>query len=386
MLRTHDAKPYKKENCGFRSLARSDRKPQNVRPKLLGHFVLDDCELAAIVAASGANRVVDVESTAVSALGERRSYGLVMGATLEGAGLGLSSFRMCHGVICLLYLFRLESKRASRRASRELPTTFTARLGEPRHTVAIGYRDDASRLIIGGILLGGEAVEHIGVAFRAAMHALGREVQENALHQFPCHVEVDLREGNDDEIDIGTVVVVIAHLHRFVDFHGNLHGMKTTIAGHMHAPATAKTNGIGVAGIAVHTHLHLQLATQYFRLLTVGEKSIVDYEIANPVGSICFAKWYYEFVSVGHNRLQSYIFSVNSNTLRPQNVGAKVVFSGFSGCFTHSGLDFALHLAECEQRIDAAGGKIGNPPAQVLMRREEQAKGGGENRWTFAKK
>ena len=106
MLRTHGAKPYKKENCGFRSLARSDRKPQNVRPKLLGHFVLDDCELAAIVAASGANRVVDVESTAVSALGERRSYGLVMGATLEGAGLGLSSFRMCHGVICLLYLFR----------------------------------------------------------------------------------------------------------------------------------------------------------------------------------------------------------------------------------------------------------------------------------------
>ncbi len=110
MLRTHGAKPYKKENCGFRSLARSDRKPQNVRPKLLGHFVLDDCELAAIVAASGANRVVDVESTAVSALGERRSYGLVMGATLEGAGLGLSSFRMCHGVICLLYLFRWNQK------------------------------------------------------------------------------------------------------------------------------------------------------------------------------------------------------------------------------------------------------------------------------------
>ena len=105
MLRTHGTKPYKKENCGFRSLARSDRKPQNVRPKLLGHFVLDDCELAAIVAASGANRVVDVESTAVGALGERGSYGLVMGATLEGAGLGLSSFRMCHGVICLFVCF-----------------------------------------------------------------------------------------------------------------------------------------------------------------------------------------------------------------------------------------------------------------------------------------
>ena len=72
---------------------------------LLGHFVLDDCELAAIVAASGANRVVDVESTAVGALGERGSYGLVMGATLEGAGLGLSSFRMCHGVICLFVCF-----------------------------------------------------------------------------------------------------------------------------------------------------------------------------------------------------------------------------------------------------------------------------------------
>jgi len=121
--------------------------------------------------------------------------------------------------------------------------------------------------------------------------------------------------------------------------------------------------------------LHLQLATQHFRLLTVGEKSIVDYEIANPVGSICFAKWYYEFVSVGHNRLQSYIFSVNSNTLRPQNVGAKVVFSGFLRCFSHSCVDFTLHLAECEQRIDAAGEKIGSPPAQVLMRREKQAKG-----------
>ena len=66
---------------------------------------------------------------------------------------------------------------------------------------------------------------------------------------------------------------------------------------------------------------------------------------------------------------------MNSNTLRPQNVGAKVVFSGFSGCFSHSCVDFTLHLAECEQRIDAAGEKIGSREAQVLMRREEQAKG-----------
>lgn len=73
---------------------------------LLGHFVLDDCELAAIVAASGANRVVDVESTAVGALGERGSYGLVMGATLEGTSLRLSSFRMCHCciVFCIIIL------------------------------------------------------------------------------------------------------------------------------------------------------------------------------------------------------------------------------------------------------------------------------------------
>ncbi|MBF1068575.1 MAG: hypothetical protein HXL27_01735 [Prevotellaceae bacterium] len=65
---------------------------------------------------------------------------------------------------------------------------------------------------------------------------------------------------------------------------------------------------------------------------------------------------------------------MNSNTLRPQNVGAKVVFSGFSRSFTHSGGNFTLHLAECEQRIDAAGEKIGSREAQVLMRREKQAK------------
>ena len=95
----------RKQRCGFRSLRRVTENRKMFVLNLLGHFVLDDCELAAIVAASGANRVVDVESTAVGALGERGSYGLVMGATLEGAGLGLSSFRMCHGVICLFVCF-----------------------------------------------------------------------------------------------------------------------------------------------------------------------------------------------------------------------------------------------------------------------------------------
>ena len=73
---------------------------------LFGSF-LYDCQLAAIVAAGGAYGVVDVPCTTVRTYGERGSYGLVMGATLEGTGLGLSSFRMCHGsfiFFLLLYL------------------------------------------------------------------------------------------------------------------------------------------------------------------------------------------------------------------------------------------------------------------------------------------
>lgn len=90
---------------------RSDRKPPCAVRKLLGHFVLDDSELATIVTAGGAYGVIDVESTAVGALGERGSYGLVMSATLEGAGLGLSSFRMCHGEILFLFVcFRKECR------------------------------------------------------------------------------------------------------------------------------------------------------------------------------------------------------------------------------------------------------------------------------------
>lgn len=62
---------------------------------LFGSF-LYDCQLAAIVAAGGANGVVDVPSAAFGADSERRCYGLVVGSTLEGSGLRLSSFRMCH--------------------------------------------------------------------------------------------------------------------------------------------------------------------------------------------------------------------------------------------------------------------------------------------------
>ena len=115
------------------------------------------------------------------------------------------------------------------------------------------------------------------------MYALGREVQEKTLHQFPRHIEVDLREGNDDEIGIGTVVVVIAHLHRFVEGNGELHGTEAPITRHTHLPFAAKANGISVAGIAMHTNLHTQVAAEHFRLLAVGEKSIVDAEIANPI-------------------------------------------------------------------------------------------------------
>ena len=54
---------------------------------LLAHFFFYDSEFTTVVATSGAYGVVDVESTAVGAFGERRSYGLVMGATLEGTSL-----------------------------------------------------------------------------------------------------------------------------------------------------------------------------------------------------------------------------------------------------------------------------------------------------------
>ena len=65
---------------------------------LLCHFHFDS-QLAAIVAAGWAYGVVDVPCTTVRTYGERGGYGRVMGATLEGTGLGLSSFRMCHGFL-----------------------------------------------------------------------------------------------------------------------------------------------------------------------------------------------------------------------------------------------------------------------------------------------
>lgn len=70
---------------------------------LLCHFHFDS-QLAAIVAAGGANGVVDVPCTTVRTYGERGSYGLVMGATLECTSLGLSSFRMCHGFLSFFFV------------------------------------------------------------------------------------------------------------------------------------------------------------------------------------------------------------------------------------------------------------------------------------------
>ena len=74
--------------------------------RLLSYLSLYDSNLATIVAASGAYSVVDVECTAVAALSERRSYSSIMGATLEGTSLRLSSFRMCHCciVFCIIIL------------------------------------------------------------------------------------------------------------------------------------------------------------------------------------------------------------------------------------------------------------------------------------------
>ena len=50
----------------------------------------------------------DVPCTAVGAYSECGGYCLVMGATLEGTGLGLSSFRMCHGsfIVFFVIIFR----------------------------------------------------------------------------------------------------------------------------------------------------------------------------------------------------------------------------------------------------------------------------------------
>ena len=76
-------------------------------PLLFGYFLLDG-QFTAIITTSRAYGVVDVPCTTVRTYGERASYGLVMGATLEGTGLGLSSFRMCHGsfIVFFVIIFR----------------------------------------------------------------------------------------------------------------------------------------------------------------------------------------------------------------------------------------------------------------------------------------
>ena len=58
--------------------------------------VLYDSLTAAVVAAFAANGVVDVPVAAVGAKSQCGFYSLVVGATLCGAGFGLSAFRMCH--------------------------------------------------------------------------------------------------------------------------------------------------------------------------------------------------------------------------------------------------------------------------------------------------
>ena len=52
----------------------------------------------------------DVPCTAVGAYSKCGGYCLVMGATLEGTGLGLSSFRMCHGsfIVFFVIIFNLD--------------------------------------------------------------------------------------------------------------------------------------------------------------------------------------------------------------------------------------------------------------------------------------
>ena len=66
----------------------------------LGLFL--DGYLAAIVTASGADCVIDVELAAVRAYCQCWSYCLVVSSAFQSPGFGLSSFWMCH---CFSYLF-----------------------------------------------------------------------------------------------------------------------------------------------------------------------------------------------------------------------------------------------------------------------------------------
>lgn len=94
-----------KTKMRFSASYSSYRKPQSAC-RLLSYLSLYDSNLTTIVATRWANSVVKVESTAVAALSERRSYSSIMGATLEGTSLRLSSFRMCHCciVFCIIIL------------------------------------------------------------------------------------------------------------------------------------------------------------------------------------------------------------------------------------------------------------------------------------------
>ena len=67
--------------------------------QLLCCFVHYNSNLATIVATRGAYSVVDVISTTVRAYCQCGSYSLVMGTTLSGTSVRLSSFRMCHNSI-----------------------------------------------------------------------------------------------------------------------------------------------------------------------------------------------------------------------------------------------------------------------------------------------
>ena len=66
-----------------------------------------DGYLAAIVTASRANSVIDVELAAVRTYCQCGSYCLVVSSSLESPGLGLSSFWMCHNSIYYLIIYDL---------------------------------------------------------------------------------------------------------------------------------------------------------------------------------------------------------------------------------------------------------------------------------------
>ena len=97
--------PAKNKNAVFGKLFELPKTAKCVC-RLLSYLSLYDSNLTTIVATRWANSVVKVESTAVAALSERRSYSSIMGATLEGTSLRLSSFRMCHCciVFCIIIL------------------------------------------------------------------------------------------------------------------------------------------------------------------------------------------------------------------------------------------------------------------------------------------